>query len=305
LQGIVVLMELLQGRLFIHEYFTVKFYSYTKFGIKLLESFARSESDLLTDRFQNSNSGKLVIITPHPTNLVNIWGDIHNAWQKIRSSNSAYNMKSWRTILKYGEEIIPGQRLFRLKNSSPQSFFYLLEETDLSDAFLHIFDIFGVLCSLIHIHSGRAFLHAASVFQKSSAYLLLGHSGAGKSTASEYSLEKQYSVLHDDHVVVFKSNQGEYGVTNNTFSVSSVRLKALLFLMQDKKDYLVPLSPIETTKRLMEGSFESFSSPLLYGKFLKTVFNISSGMAHSIPGYELHFRKSPDFWDMIDEELKN
>ena len=50
-------------------------------------------------------------------------------------------------------------------------------------------------------------------------------------------------------------------------------------------------------------SLKEFGSHVLVDDVLKSAFSISTAMAREIPGYELHFRKSPHFWNLIDEQF--
>ena len=36
---------------------------------------------------------------------------------------------------------------------------------------------------------------------------------------------------------------------------------------------------------------------------MKHSFEFIAGLARKVPGYELHFRKSPDFWKLIDGQI--
>jgi hypothetical protein len=44
---------------------------------------------------------------------------------------------------------------------------------------------------------------------------------------------------------------------------------------------------------------------VLLGSALRSAFEVSAAVARRVPGYELYFRKSPGFWDVIDAELGN
>jgi len=39
------------------------------------------------------------------------------------------------------------------------------------------------------------------------------------------------------------------------------------------------------------------------GEYLRRSIRTIGDLARTIPGYELHFRKSPDFWKLIDAEF--
>jgi hypothetical protein len=80
-------------------------------------------------------------------------------------------------------------------------------------------------------------------------------------------------------------------------------IKAVFKLIQDKSDLLLPLSELKTSRFLTERVMEVcgfFSS----SDRLRNIFSMASRVARSIPGYELHVRKSPDFWKLIDAEFQ-
>lgn len=74
-------------------------------------------------------------------------------------------------------------------------------------------------------------------------------------------------------------------------------------LIQDDMDYLVPLSTIQVTKLLYEGMMQIPKSSAIHKGRQARAFKTMSEIARNIPGYELHFRKSPDFWKVIDAEF--
>lgn len=59
------------------------------------------------------------------------------------------------------------------------------------------------------------------------------------------------------------------------------------------------LSQAQSTLLLLDGHNDAMADSQ-YDDLLKIAFNISSKVARTIPSYELHFCKKPDFWKLID-----
>ncbi len=66
-------------------------------------------------------------------------------------------------------------------------------------------------------------------------------------------------------------------------------------------DQVVFLSSSVTTQRLTDNLFDLSGN--IGEQSLRIVFPIFAAIARAVPAYELHFRKSPDFWKVIDAEL--
>jgi hypothetical protein len=42
----------------------------------------------------------------------------------------------------------------------------------------------------------------------------------------------------------------------------------------------------------------------LHNYMMNKLFKQIAAIARHLPGYELHFQKSPDFWELIDEQVR-
>jgi hypothetical protein len=150
---------------------------------------------------------------------------------------------------------------------------------------------------------GSGLFHAAGLEREGEAYLFAGPSGAGKSTVSAMSAGRGCRVIHEDHVLVSPGKTDSPLVADVVRSERVAPLRAIFFLLQDKSDRLSHMSPIATARRLFDSLLDSPDGTLLCDSTLRNAFAVSAAIAHSVPGYELYFRRSPDFWDMIDAEL--
>lgn len=154
-------------------------------------------------------------------------------------------------------------------------------------------------------------LHGAAIANNRKGYLFLGEGGAGKSTAAYLSTSVGASVLSDDLAFVVIRENGIYelaaapgqGSRYTTNPLLRPQLKRIFRLIKDTSDNVIPLSRIATA-HIIYRSFEwSHWVDHLSEKALSLAYQSACSIARTIPGYELHFRKSPDFWKLIDAEF--
>jgi len=286
--------------------------SFTPQGRDLLQIFSPSESAFFP-KYNGELEEELVIITPHLLDLEKDpgipehyrWQKIHKAWHEIQSGNSREEIQSWRVIWEYGKEIPSGLRIFQLRHSALPRFFYLLSEDGIEQSSDQLIQVFLALSAWRHITRSRIIFHAAGVISKNKAYLFVGPSGAGKTTAAGLSVLQGCAIIHDDGVLVASDRKGRYVVTSRTISIRDIPLAGIFFLFQSATNKLIQISPIMVAKKLLQSSYEVNGHQLLSGCVLQQVFATCASIARSIPGYELQFRKSPDFWELIDAEFSD
>ena len=258
----------------------------------------------------NRSEEELVVVTPDTLSPEHIdtpegvvWGEIHRAWKEIQSSEPERKMWAWRTIEQHGKEIGPGLRVYRFRDSETDSYFCHVPGGDLFASLDRLINLFFVLSAWQHITHGKSLFHAAGVVRNGATHLFFGPSGAGKSTVANLSVARGCTVTHDDHVTVYSAETGRYLVRSLALPTQGIPLAAVFFLTQDTVDQLVSLSSHVTAQRLLESFFDAGGRQVLFGQTLKDAFAVCADVARSVPGYELHFRKSPDFWNVIDAEL--
>jgi len=160
------------------------------------------------------------------------------------------------------------------------------------------------LCNLSQIERDALVLHGAGVLHKGGLYLFLGKSGAGKSTVASLSADSGDIVLDEDQVVIYRSKEGYF--TGDAWGYSlkrcNIPLQGLFNIVQDDTHYLLPLMQSKVAYSLFTRNQDVLMRILLKDNLIK-VFHASASIAREIPGYELHFRKSPDFWKLIDEQI--
>jgi hypothetical protein len=157
----------------------------------------------------------------------------------------------------------------------------------------------------VHWHAahGGGMFHACGVVRDNHGYLFLGQSGAGKTTVGALSGMARGIMIHEDEVVV-GSDSGQYRLAHPRHSDLTPVLRAIFLLRQSKTDHLVTLSPRGVFAGLTRSILEYAVGLDNYGPWVRQAFHNAATMARCVPGFELHFRKSADFWDVIDAELR-
>jgi len=161
-------------------------------------------------------------------------------------------------------------------------------------------------------------LHSAAVAYGKKGYLFLGQGGAGKSTASTIGAENGLSVLSDDlsfvkiNIITNRYEQAASPGPISRYSTAPLlqpNLCGIYRLIQDTQDYLTPLSEFEIAHLLFRSFQWSQWVARLPKPIISQAFYTSCDIARKVSGYELHFRKSPDFLSLIiapsDEKNKN
>lgn len=102
------------------------------------------------------------------------------------------------------------------------------------------------------LKNNACFLHAACALKNGTSYMILGNSGAGKSTISKELIKRGYSILHDDIVCISKVENG-YRAFSHPFKPNRIcyseRIAApvdkMFFLYKSGKDILKKIDPSE------------------------------------------------------------
>ncbi len=165
------------------------------------------------------------------------------------------------------------------------------------------------ISTLLHVKQGGLCLHSAAVSRNGKGFLFLGESGAGKRTATKMSESVGCLALGDDlNFILQASNEGYQIAMAWPYLEGDAALRPPLLgvfkLVQDKRDYLVRLSSSQAATELFY-VFKNQTSytPRLPNNTFALGFHTICDIARHIPIYELHFRKSPDFWKLIDEQF--
>ena len=150
-------------------------------------------------------------------------------------------------------------------------------------------------------------LHAAAIVKEKAAYLFLGSSGAGKSTAA--SLSAKYKIIGDDVVAVKKSG-ASYSVFPTPWKQtpftkgaerSKAEVKAFFFIGKSSRVSFKPVPPEEALKRMLYSHIHF----LYYTRrpILDDIFATASGFVRDIPAYDMEFTKDDDFWPELEDAV--
>lgn len=164
-------------------------------------------------------------------------------------------------------------------------------------------NFFRVLSAYRLLETGGVLLHSAAVADGGAAFLLLGPSGAGKTTASRLCEEHGGTVLSDDlNAVVF----GEAGARVEKLPFTGdlgdraggpreVPLRAVLRLEKGSEERLVPLSPARALAHLLAASPFVNRDPWREEILLERL----ERLARSVPAYTLGFPLGGRVWDIL------
>ena len=200
-----------------------------------------------------------------------------------------------------------------IQDSQCTRFFVLaIENPQEEAAYLRIFGYTLFLANNWHIKQNGLCIHSAAIANKRQGFLFLGDSGAGKSTTASVSVAAGHNALGDDLNFILANGKEDYllaaapspVISPVGYSMLRPLLRGIFILVKDTKDYLLPLSQKQTALAL----FDSFQKQTPYtrrlsDKLFAHAFHTIANIARHIPAYELHFRKTPDFWKLIDEKF--
>jgi hypothetical protein len=163
-----------------------------------------------------------------------------------------------------------------------------------------------------HVEHGGLNIHSSAVARGENGFLFLGVSESGKSTVAQMSHYIGLSPLGDDLNFILNDARKGYrlsaipGAVHSTVGYSWQKpfLRGIFFLVKDRRNSLIPLSPMQLARYLFNGF--NVQSPYVQqfpDVLIVMAFHTVCEIAHRVPGYELHFRKSPDFWKLINEQF--
>ena len=111
-------------------------------------------------------------------------------------------------------------------------------------------------------------------------------------------------VVDEDQLLLNKRTHGIFSANGWGYSLNpcDIPLRAIFRLTQAKKDILTPMNRVQTARFLGEQVFQLLGNNLPV-EILSITVKKTAEIARTIPGYELQFRRSPDFWKLIDAEF--
>ncbi len=234
---------------------------------------------------------------------------LFNAWRSVaeNSTNISKQNQAWRMIDQIGGTIQSGKKnrssaiLRRFKTDFAYNQYFLLlngqEPQGIPASAL------GPICNVWQMANEHFPLHASGIIHKNQLFVFTGPSGAGKSTVAELSREIGDSTLDEDQILVSRQSANRFRARAWGYNLDSCDLpiRAVFNLFQDVEDRIVPMKPMTLARLLLERHNDVMAnqSP---NELIKKSFEFFAEASRQIPGFDLHFRKSPDFWKLIDEQ---
>jgi hypothetical protein len=151
---------------------------------------------------------------------------------------------------------------------------------------------------------GGALIHSAGVTGGEGAFLLLGRSGAGKTTASRLCLARGAAVLSDDLNAVRLGAAGAElqklpftgDLGDRSGAPATVPLRALVRLAKGEEEALRPLSPASALAGLVAAAPYVNRDPWRREALLAAL----ERLAGAVPAYELTFSLAGDPWAILN-----
>jgi hypothetical protein len=233
------------------------------------------------------------------------------AFKEFKKTSESRNIESGSTsdsfIFSLSVDRVNSQLPTNL-NKSIQLHNVVIEHED----FRHnLLSILFFLATQWHIERGGLFIHSSAIDRDGNGFLFIGESEAGKSTVARLSTEVGGVPLGDDLNFIIQNGK-EYQLGSspspiiNTLGYSQKKpiCKAIFILVQDERDFLVQMTSMQMMRRIFKSIFgETPYYTRLSKPHIRSTFINMGKLCRQIPGYELHFRKSPDFWKVIDAEF--
>lgn len=149
---------------------------------------------------------------------------------------------------------------------------------------------------------GGLVLHASAVRHDEKAYLFIGHSGAGKTTAAKISMANGHEVIADNFVFII-GRQDAYSVLpfpfdqfHNRKNREAIQLRHVYVLQKSSEISFIPI--LGMGKWIALQRFGQIQTPHVAKGFSlnpKILFDF----VHSVTMYTLKFTKSDNFWDKL------
>lgn len=231
---------------------------------------------------------------------------LHTAWRIILDEQAAGEGKTkaiWRKINRIGRPA-SGTHASNLiyyfrRDRSKKKLFVLVPDGD-SYPWFEI----NSLINQEQINRGCLPVHACGIVRGNANYIFGGPSGIGKSTISSLSMALGCEVVDEDQLLLKFSTEGQVIADAWGYSLKNCDLpvKALFKLVQAKKNRMLRMSRSQTVMFLLQQVLQTsghITSPVQ----MQNIINFVSTVCRSIPGYELQFDKSTEFWRVIDESF--
>lgn len=290
-------------------YINITFFAQIKEAIPLCNQFFRNfhssnqkiDAEIKVNILNNGNDGFHVHETDRnpsferllPTREVELW------LRKFPEYMKDFPI-SERTICSFCPE---GLLLFNPDTTAGR--IYIFKQP--TECFHSLYRLLWIYFAQVLGEKGGCFVHAAALVKNKEGYLLMGDSGAGKSTIAR--LCPECCVFSDDGPIFFRQN-GEYRVYPSPFHQMdpvkgldkkiiqmNARVKGVYFLIKDNRAFLRNISKKRAFSMILKRYIHFF--PHLSAQAKSAIFDLFFEMCNKFPIYDLHFRRDQDVWGVI------
>lgn len=196
-----------------------------------------------------------------------------------------------------GDTVVYSRKDYRMETSA-----------DYSSVRLQVFDDLALKHALINwysawlIHRREGLLvHSSCVVDGGKAWMFVGHSGAGKSTAAELSAPRP--ILSDEATLLLLDADGSVTIHDSPLrseneergEADASPLGGIHFLVQAEEVRREPVGKVEALIGLMDKVFYWKHSKPETAKMIA----VCREVVQRVPAYELHFQKNDSFWEVI------
>ena len=235
------------------------------------------------------------------------WRAIGRSWTEARQGLEGTHsgiLRAWRDLYRSGEEVDSSVLLFRFRKGRDNDYFCWVPADDLRHpghvALRLIHAIDAVTLRWYVAHRGGP-LHAAGVAHLGKGYLFLGPSDAGKSTVAAQSRAAGAIVIDEERVML--SRHGKRFRISSPNNCTAPVLESLFLLRKAPTNRVISIQPQAAQLALCRAVLQHAVGRQHWGPWVRQAFHNMAEVARRVPAYVLEFRKSPDFWDVIDAEL--
>ncbi|MCG7853642.1 MAG: hypothetical protein MIO92_14075, partial [Methanosarcinaceae archaeon] len=150
------------------------------------------------------------------------------------------------------------------------------------------------------------YFHSSGLIFQGKGILLMGHSGAGKSTATTL-LRDQAEILCDDRIILRKHEDifRIYGTWNHgeipLISARSAPLKAIYFLEKARKN---SVSRIENSLDITRELLSFVIKPTISADWWTKTIDLIDEIVNQVPCYVLRFKKNAPLAELLRDSLK-
>lgn len=240
--------------------------------------------------------------------------EIDDVMKNSANENASIDCKSFKSsLLTIGPSINKEMVICKLSEQIIRSDFY--------------FQVYctSMLIGLLAMNKDGMLIHGGLAEKDGCGIILAGHSGAGKTTASNR-IPKPWRSLSDDMTVIARDSKGVYWAhplpSHSRFANGQggiwdvqhcVPLKGIFFLSQSKKDSVQPLiipeavilsivSANQALRQLSSNRYKRIDQETR-SALHKQLFNNSCTLFQSVPAFLLDISLYGEFWKEIDRAL--